>query len=214
MDEDISAINTSTGNEKIKNFFIKNIKNIIIFLSIIVFMFFGYFAYDEIKEKNKIKIADQYYNSKLNFISGNKDSVKMEMIKVIEAKDKTYSPLALYFLLDNNLISSKDQINNFFDILINDLKLEKEIKNLIIYKKAIYNSSFETENNLLKMLNPIINSDSIWKSHSLYLLAEYFFSKEEKQKSKEFYEKILILENSHPKIRLEAQKRIKRDFSE
>tara|TARA_Y100000590_G_scaffold458731_2_gene614079 strand:- start:943 stop:1587 length:645 start_codon:yes stop_codon:yes gene_type:complete len=214
MDEDISAINTSTRNEKIKNFFIKNKKNIIIFLSIIVFMFFGYFAYDEIKEKNKIKIADQYYNSKLNFISGNKDSVKMEMIKVIEAKDKTYSPLALYFLLDNNLISSKDQINNFFDILINDLKLEKEIKNLIIYKKAIYNSSFETENNLLKMLNPIINSDSIWKSHSLYLLAEYFFSKEEKQKSKEFYEKILILENSHPKIRLEAQKRIKRDFSE
>ena len=101
-----------------------------------------------------------------------------------------------------------------FDILINETKVDKEINNLIIYKKALYNSEFETENNLLKILNPIINSKSIWKSHGLYLIAEYFLSKNEKQKSKEFFEKILILENSNPQIKLEAQKRIQRDFSE
>ena len=106
------------------------------------------------------------------------------------------------------------KIESFFDIIINDTKLDNEIKNLIIYKKALYNSEFETENNLLKILNPIINSKSIWKSHGLYLMAEYFLSKNEKQKSKEFFEKILILENSNPQIKLEAQKRIQRDFSE
>ena len=100
------------------------------------------------------------------------------------------------------------------DILINETKVDKEINNLIIYKKALYNSEFETENNLLKILNPIINSESIWKSHGLYLMAEYFLSKNEKQKSKEFFEKILILENSNPQVKLEAQKRIQRDFSE
>ena len=121
---------------------------------------------------------------------------------------------ALYFLLDNNIINSKEKINSLFDILINETKVDKEINNLIIYKKALYNSEFETENNLLKILNPIINSESIWKSHGLYLMAEYFLSKNEKQKSKEFFEKILILENSNPQIKLEAQKRIQRDFSE
>ena len=119
-----------------------------------------------------------------------------------------------YDLLDNNIIKSQDKINNLFDVLINETQLDKEIINLITYKKALYNSDFATENNLLKILNPIINSDSIWKSHALYLLGEYFLSKNEKKKSKEFFEKILIIKNVNSKIKLEAQKRIERDLGE
>jgi len=214
MDEDISAINTNTRNEKIKNFFINNKKRITIVLSILILLLIGYFTYGEIKKKNKIKIADQYNSSKINFLSGKKIDIESKMVEIIYAKDKTYSPLALYFLLDNNIISSQDKINNLFDILINDTPLEKEIINLIIYKKAIYNSDFESENNLLKILNPLINSDSIWKSHALYLLGEYFLSKNEKEKAKEFFEKIIVTENSNSKIKLEAQKRIERDLGE
>lgn len=214
MDEDITVINTSTRNEKIKNFFIKNKKKLVILLSLIILLILSYFAYGEFDKRSKIKIANKYNNSIINFISGDKLNVESEMIKIINAKDKTYSPLALYFLLDNNIINSKEKINSLFDILINETKVDKEINNLIIYKKALYNSEFETENNLLKILNPVINSESIWKSHGLYLMAEYFLSKNEKQKSKEFFEKILILENSNPQVKLEAQKRIQRDFSE
>jgi len=136
------------------------------------------------------------------------------MIEIVYSKDKTYSPLALYFLLDNNIINSKEKINRLFDIIINDINLDKEIKNLIIYKKALFNSNHVSENDLLKILNPLINSDNIWKSHALFLLGEYFFSKNENQKAKEFFEKIIILEKSSPKIKLEAQRRIQRDFSE
>jgi len=214
MDEDLTAINTNTRNEKIKNFFIKNKKKLVILLSLIILLILSYFAYGEFDKRSKIKIANKYNNSIINFISGDKLNVESEMIKIINAKDKTYSPLALYFLLDNNVINSKEKINSLFDILINETKVDKEINNLIIYKKALYNSEFETENNLLKILNPVINSESIWKSHGLYLMAEYFLSKNEKQKSKEFFEKILILENSNPQVKLEAQKRIQRDFSE
>ena len=32
---------------------------------------------------------------------------------------------------------------------------------------------------LLKILNPLINSKSVWKSHALYLVAEYYFAKNE-----------------------------------
>ena len=214
MDEDITEINASTRNEKIKSFFINNKKRIIIGSSILILLVVSYFAYDEIKTRNKIKIADQYNNSKINFFSGNKTNIENEMVNIINKKDKTYSPLALYFLLDNNIINSQEKINNLFDIIINEIKIEEEIKNLIIYKKALYNSDFGTENDLLKILNPIINSDSIWKPHALYLLGEYFLSKNEKQKSKEFFEKILTLENSNSEIRLQVEKKIRRDLSE
>ena len=214
MDEDIAIINTKTRNEKIKNFFIKNKKILIILVSIIILLIFGYFIYKEIDQSNKSKLAEKYNTSVINYISGNKINVENEMVTIIESKNKTYSPLALYFLIDNNVINSSNKINRLFDILINETKLDKEIKNLIIYKKGLYNSEFETENNLLEILKPIINSESIWKSHALYLLGEYFYSKNEKQKAKEFFEKIIILENNNQKIKLEAQKRIQRDLSE
>tara|TARA_B100001123_G_scaffold297971_1_gene332334 strand:+ start:1109 stop:1753 length:645 start_codon:yes stop_codon:yes gene_type:complete len=214
MDEDISAINTNTRNEKIKNFFINNKKNIVIIFTLVILLLIGYFAFLEFKKRNQIKISDKFNVSKINYFAGNKSSTETEMVEIIKNKNKTYSPLALYFLIDNNIIESKDKINKLFDILINDINLDSEIKNLIIYKKGLYNSEFETENNLINILNPIINSNSIWKSHALYLLAEYFLSKNEKQKAKEFFEKIVELENVDPKIRLEAQKRIQRDFSD
>ena len=67
---------------------------------------------------------------------------------------------------------------------------------------------------LLQILNPIINSESIWKSHALYLLAEYYYSRDENQKAKQFYNLILTLPNSSSNIKLESQKRLSRDFSE
>ena len=214
MDEDIATINTNTRNERIINFFHNNKKKLIILLSIIILLIFSYFAFEEISKTKKENLANKYNASTTNYISGNNNNIENEMIEIINFKDKTYSPLALYFLLDNNIINSREKVNGLFDILIEKTKLDKEIKNLIIYKKGLYNSDYETENNLLKILNPLINSKSIWKSHSLYLLAEYFFSKNEKQKAKEFFEKIITLENSNPQIKLEAQKRIQRDFSE
>jgi len=214
MDEDIAIINSKTRNQKIKDFFINNRKKILTVFSIIILLTFGYFILQEINKKKKINISNEYNNTVVNFTSGNKANVEKELVNIVNKKDETYSPLALYFLVDNNIIKENNKINELFDILINETSLEKEIKNLIIYKKALFNSDFESENNLIKILNPIINSESIWKSHGLYLMAEYFYSKNEKQKSKEFFEQIIILENPNPKIKIEAQKKLNRDFSE
>ena len=86
--------------------------------------------------------------------------------------------------------------------------------NLIIFKMGLYNSASANEQDILEILNPLINSENIWQSHALYILAEYFFAKNEETKSKEFFEKIIELKNSNPQIKLEAQKRLQRDFSE
>jgi len=214
MDEEITIIDSNTRNEKIKNFFINNKKNLIIIFSIFLLVLTGYFFFEEVKKRNKIKLADQFNSIIIDLKLGEKTKTIKELSQIVNKKDPTYSPLALYFLIENKLIKNNDEINNLFDVLINETSLEKEIKNLVIYKKALFNSSFLNENELIQIINPIINSKSIWKSHALYLLAEYFFKKNEKQKAKEFFNKILILENSNSDIRLESQKRINRDFSE
>jgi len=184
MDEDISIIDSKTRNEKIKIFFINNKKYLIAILSSIILIVFAYFSYGEIQDRKMKKLAEKYNNISIKFSTSNKTDVKNELIEIINEKNSTYSPLALYFIIDNEIQSSNEEINKFFDIVINEVNLNKEIKNLIIYKKGLFNASFETENNLIKILNPIINSDSVWKSHALYLLAEYFFDKNQKQKRK------------------------------
>ena len=214
MDEDIAAIDANTRNQKIKDFFVKFKKHIIFFICTIFLLIFAYFIYVDIQKKNRVKISEKYNQATTEFYSGNKIEIEKELVEIIKLKDKTYSPLSLYFLLENGIITENDKINKFFDILIEETDLEKEIKNLIIYKKALFNSEFESENNLIKILNPIINSDSIWKPHALYLMAEFFYFKNEKQKSKEFFEKIIRDEKSNLSIKKEVQKRLNRDFSE
>ena len=120
----------------------------------------------------------------------------------------------MYFILDNNLINDQNKINDLFDLVINKITLEKEIKNLIIYKKALYNADNIGESQLLEILNPLINSQSVWKSHALYLIAEYFFNKNEKEKSKEFFTQILNTKNANQDLVKESQKRLSRDLSE
>ena len=214
MDEEISIINNNTRNEKIKNFFVNNKKKLIVAIAFIIIGLVLYFSFSEFNERNKIKLANKFNLVKINYKENQKQKTINELVKIINQNDVTYSPLALYFLLDNNLIEDNTKINKLFDKLINQTNLDKEIKNLIIYKKALFNSNFMTENDLLKILNPIINSESIWKSHALYLLAEFFYSKDQKQKAKEFFNQILILPNSNNDIKIESQKRLNRDLGE
>jgi len=214
MDEEISIIDNNTRNEKIKKFFINNTKNLIIGISVIIIGLGGYFSLGEIKERKKIKLANQFNLTTINYKKDIKQKTTSELIDIINQNDSTYSPLALYFLLDNNLIEDNIKTNKLFDELINQTNLEKEIKNLILYKKALFNSNSVSENDLLNILNPIINSESIWKSHALYLLAEYFYANNEIQKAKEFFNQVLVLQNSNIDIKKKSQKRLNRDIGE
>jgi len=214
MDEDISIINTNTRNEKIKNFFIHNKKKIISGLSFIIILLISYFIFGEYQDRKKIKISDSFNTVIINYSESNREKTAKDLIKIVNEKNSTYSPLSLYFIIDNKLISEKNTINELFDVIIEETSLDKEIKNLNIYKKALYNANDSNENDLLNILNPVIKSQSVWKSHALYLMAEFFYSNNEMQKSKEFFNQIINLENANQEIQLEARKRLNRDLSE
>jgi predicted negative regulator of RcsB-dependent stress response len=214
MDEETAIINSNTRNEKIRNFFVNNKKTVLTFVVIIIAILFGYFAYEEYKENKKLEISDQYNSAVTKYSEENKKRTENLLTDLVYKNDPTYSPLSLYFIIDNKLITDKSKINDLFDNIIDEVSLDKEIKNLIIYKKALYNADSSEENELLDILKPITNSDSIWKAQALYLLAEYFYSKEEKQKSKEFFNQLVLLENANQDLKTEAQKRLNRDLSD
>ena len=214
MDEDLAIINSNTRNQRIKDFFTKNKKLLISCLIFLILILLGFYSYQIYQDKNKIKISDRYNSSIIKHKNGDNSSIVSTMQEIVENKDPTYSPLALYYLIDNELVSDKNKINSLFDILINKTSLDSEIKYLIIYKKALYNADSSNEQQMLYILNPLLNSKSVWKSHALYLIAEFFYSKGEKQKSKEFFNEILNTENANQDIIKEAQKRLNRDLSD
>jgi len=200
--------------KKIKNFLIEKRKIIIFVVSFLILGLLSFYSFNAYKESNKKKLSDRYNKLIIKYKDTDKSTIISSMVEIINYKDSTYSPLALYFLIDNNLIQDKNKINSLFDILINKTALEFEIKNLIIYKKALYNADIVNENELLNILDPLIKSKSVWSSHALYLVGEYFYSKNNKLKSKEFFNKILIINNANQDILKEAKKRLQRDLSD
>ncbi len=212
MDQDIEIINQNTRIEKFKNFFKKKLKIIILVFTSLILSLFIFFILVEMKKNKNAKIAENYNKIVTQYQSNQNESIQNKLIDIINENNETYSPLALYFIIDNQIIKDKKLINDLFNGVIENTKTNTEIKNLIIYKKALFNSENLSENELLILLKPILNSESIWKSHSLYLISEFFYSKNEKTKSQEFLNKIISLENSNSNIKTQAQKKLNRDF--
>ena len=214
MEEDISIINSNTRQEKVRNFFVNNKNKIISTIIILVIILVGAYSFDSYKTNKKKEISNKFNSTTLSHSENTKELTIQNLVEIINEQDPTYSPLSLYFMIDNKLISNQSEINSYFDILIDKTSLDEEIKNLVIYKKALFNADQAQESDLLNILNPLINSKSVWKSHALYLMAEYFYSKDQKQKSKEFFNQIASLEDANPDIKLQAQKRLNRDLSD
>ena len=213
MDEDIAIVNENTRISLIKNFFKNNSKNLAISVIFIIAIVISFFAYDEIKNRKKEKIAVDYNRIIFNTDKYNQNDIKNEMIKIINEKVDTYSTLALYHLIDNNLIDDQNTISDLFDKVIS-INKDDELRNLIVFKKALYFSDKYTESKMLEILNPLLNSESIWKQHAFLLMGDYYFHKKQYTKSKEFFEKITQLSDVNPKIKLDVERRLNRDFNE
>ena len=213
-EQDIDIINKETKKEQIINFINKNKKKFIAVILILIFIPIVYYSFDAYKNNEKKKISEKFTSATINFNKGKISDTVKNLDEIINKKDTTYSPLALYFLIDNDIISDNDKLNEYFDLIINKIDLDENIKDLIIYKKAIFNSNYVSPENIIEILQPILNKDSIWKSHALYLLGEFYYSEGDNVKAKRYFENIVSLNNSNEEIRLQAQIRLQRDLSD
>ena len=193
QNESTEARGTKTFIDNIVAFYKKN--KFLIFLSIFIllFLFLTTIFYLHAKEKKIQLTANLYISAKTDLNNNQMAKAKDTLIKIIESNNPTYSTLSLFLLIDANLIDDERKLIKFFDHILSNNKFEKEIENLIIFKKALSQSNYVDEIELLTTLNPLINSETLWKSHALLLLGDYFFSKGEFSKAKENYLKILSL---------------------
>jgi len=180
----------------IKDFLKSNIKifSTIFFILILISLFFLWNDYtNKIKKK---KVSQNFVEGKVLLSkNNNEDSLKI-LKEIITEKDETYSPLALYLIIDKNLEKDSNIINEYFDLVISISKLKTEDLNLLKLKKAIHISENSNEKELLDLLNPIINSKSIWRIQSVEFLGDYYFSKKQFKKAEQYYSILLNQENS------------------
>ena len=212
MSEEINFVHKDSKSEKLIQILKQNKKMAVAFLIIIILTPIIIFSLEILEKNNKKKLSEEFNNLLINKKNFKKDLLKSELVKIVESKNDTYSPLALYYLLDEDLIDDEKEINELFDILIYKTDLKDEFTELLILKKAIFNSNFEDDQKFFSIIQPLINTKSIWKSQALYLAGEYYLRKNEMIKSKEFFEEILTLENSSSNLISEVKIRLSRDF--
>tara|TARA_Y100000590_G_scaffold385141_1_gene457019 strand:+ start:301 stop:948 length:648 start_codon:yes stop_codon:yes gene_type:complete len=182
-----------TKKSKIRDFYDKN--KFIIFSSIIilVIIFVSANFYFLSKEKTKRLLADNYVEAKIYLRNGEENKAKKILKEIIIANDFTYSTLSLFLISNENLITDQDELITMYDHVLENNKFESELKNLIIFKKVLVQSISANESEIIKTLKPIINGESVWKPHALLLLGDYYVSKKQYLKAKEFYAKIMTL---------------------
>ena len=193
-----------TKKSKLKKFY-ESYKIFIFSLVFILVIFYGSFSfYLESKEKKKILLSENYIKAKIYLENGNKTEALKTLKKIIVANDPTYSTLSFFLILNRNLISDYKEISILYDHLLENNKFEKELRNLLIYKKALLNSNFVDESELLESIRPLLNTETLWKAHGLLLLGDYFVSKKEYIKAVEFYQKIFTIKNLQKDFYLHA----------
>ena len=164
-----------------------------LFVLIIASISFSFYTVS--REKKQILLADNYMVAKFYLQNNERDKGRKILKEIILANNSTYSTLSLFLILDENLVDDQREISNLFDHLLANNKFEQEVKNLIIFKKTLFLSNFANELEMVENAKQLINTNTLWKPHALLLLGDYFSSKKQYLKAKEFYVQILSLQN-------------------
>lgn len=193
-------MNTDYSIIKKKGFkdYFNTYKKTIIILSFILVLIGGIFLWFENTQKNKrLKVSENFIEAKI-LLAQEENLKSLDYLKsIILQKDKVYSPLSLFLIIDNNLEKNKEVIIQYFDELLSINALEDEDINLLRLKKAIYISNSAKEQNMLDLLNPIINSNSVWKFQSLKFLGDYYFSLKQFKKAEQYYRILLETDDNN-----------------
>ncbi len=197
-----------TKKSKPRKFYEENKVLIFSTVLILVIAIVSISYYFEVKEKKKILLAESYIEAKVYSENGDRNKAKNILKTIIFANDSTYSTLSLFLILNESLIIEQNELLDLFDQVLKNNKFEKEVRNLIIFKKALFQSNFVSESELLEAVNPLINTETLWKPHALLLLGDYFFSKKEYFKAKEFYIRVLSLKDLHKDLYKQATSQI------
>jgi len=197
-----------TEKRKIFDIIRSNLKIIIgvLFLLLVTISVYSWLKFNaDIKKTN---LSENYIEAKI-LLSQKKSNEALDILKkIIEQEDNTYSVLSLYLVIDQELEKDDKKVINYFDRVLSINSLKNEDLDLVKFKKAIFISRYAKESELLDLLKPIINSESVWKTQSIKFLADFYFSKKEYDKADQYYSVLLSLKNPNIDSK-EIRRRIK-----
>ena len=177
-----------------------------LFVLIITSISFSFYTVS--REKKQILLADNYMVAIFYLQNNERDKGRKILKEIILANNRTYSTLSLFLILDEDLVDDQREISNLFDHLLANNKFEQEVKNLIIFKKTLFLSNFANELEMVENAKQLINTNTLWKPHALLLLGDYFSSKKQYLKAKEFYVQILSLQNLNMELYEQARSQL------
>ena len=207
-DDIIQKQDSITLKSKIINFYKSNKIIIFTFIIILLILVISTVYLAESNKSKRIALADNYIEAKVYLANNDKEKAKSILEKIIFSNDSTYSTLSLFLYLNENLTTDQEKLVGLFNQVLENNKFEKEVKDLVIFKKALIQSNFVNESKLLETVNPIIKEETIWKPHALLLVGDYYASNKEYLKAKEFYKQILSIKNLHKNLYLHAQSQL------
>ena len=150
--------NIQTENRGFKYFLKSNLKVISIFVFIIIFLGVGFLYSDYSDEKRRIKSSENYIEAKI-LITQEKTKRASEILKKnIENRDKTYSPLSLFLIIDQDLEKDKKHKVAKFKILKASVRAyQRNLNTHSSYKEFRIERAIQRDNegklNSLKLVN-------------------------------------------------------------
>ena len=158
------------SNNKINTNFIYKIKEkrkILTFLLIfLILLITGIIYLNYLKVDQNNKISEKYITAGLYLSAKDKDKSKEIFKEIVLKKHKFYSLLALNRIMENKLINNNDELIDLFKI-VEEIKLEKNQRDLIKLKKALFLLKISKDEDGKKLLNEIISENSKWKELAL-----------------------------------------------
>ena len=136
------------------NFYNNHKLKIYIILILLIIIIFSIFFFNNLNKKNNILISEKYIKAGLYLKLNEKDEAKKIYEEIILSKNKFYSVLALQAIIEKELISEKNKVLEYFEIIEKNAS-SKRNSDLIILKKAMYlmkNLEIQSGKNLLNKL--------------------------------------------------------------
>jgi len=178
-----------------------------IFLFIIIIASYSY--YKDSKERKKISLSENYIEAKVYLENGDKTKAVEILKNIIFSNDASYSTLSFFMILNENLINDTNEISKLFDYVLQNNKFDKGIENLLRYKKALFKSNYVDEEKFLEEIRPLLNDkETIWRGHGLMLIGDFYFSRKEYIKAKDFYTQILTIKNLQSELYDQAKMKL------
>ena len=156
---------------RIINFYKENKIKTQLFFWVIIIFFISIILLQAYHEKKNNQVSELFINAGIFYTQDEKDRSKKIYEEILKSNNSFYSTLALNNIIEKDLEKSDDKILEYFD-KIEKLQKNKEQKDILKFKKALFLlKKFKNEEAKI-ILNELVKSDSKIKNLADDILAE------------------------------------------